>query len=292
MQDTHHHERTPLRVTMEAIEKHIIAEHYFSAYEGRMGSIVEGTYQSMGKGAGSDTDLESLKTMTFCVLVLENGYSVHGACDCLDPAKYNPDIAKTVARQNAIKQIWPLMGYEVKTRAHHQEQMAEGDVLGSALNRMLSHSFGNQGALSAEDTKLILAELIPTNPKSNEQIARVCHEANRSWCELNGDMSQLPWEHAPSWQKDSVINGVIFNRANPDAPESASHDSWMAQKLSEGWTYGPVKDVDAKTHPCLVPFDELPHSQQFKDRLFQTIVRASTRSPLAPSSNHLRLVHG
>lgn len=104
-------------------------------------------------------------------------------------------------------------------------------------------------------------------------IAKICHEANRAWCEENGDPSQRPWEKAADWQQDSAIKGVDFALANPDAPDSAQHDAWMADKISGGWVYGDVKDAETKTHPCLVPFDQLPPEQQIKDRLFRNIVR-------------------
>ena len=103
-------------------------------------------------------------------------------------------------------------------------------------------------------------------------VASICHEVNRAWCEFQGDTSQPRWEDAPQWQVDSAIAGVLFVSANPDAGDSASHDSWSAQKVADGWVYGPVKDPVAKTHPCLVPFDDLPVDQQFKDRLFRTVV--------------------
>lgn len=103
-------------------------------------------------------------------------------------------------------------------------------------------------------------------------IAQVCHEANRAWCEVNGDISQKPWDDAEPWQRDSAIKGVAFALANPDAPASAQHDAWSADKLAAGWRFGEVKDADAKTHPCLVPFDQLPHHQQAKDRLFKAVV--------------------
>lgn len=105
-----------------------------------------------------------------------------------------------------------------------------------------------------------------------EAIARTCHEVNRAWCEYNGDSSQKPWEFAPDWQKESAINGVQFVLENPNAGDAASHEAWSREKIAAGWTYGPVKDEAAKTHPCLVPFGELPPAQQFKDRLFRTVV--------------------
>lgn len=281
------------RVTLVALEQNIVAEHYFTAFEGRMGSIVEGTYESVGSKAGSEHELEALKLLTFCVLVLANGFTVHGVSACASPENYDRDIGRQIARKNAVDQIWPLMGYELKTKLHHQETMEENDSLGRALTMLLAHSFGNPTALKSEDAKIILDELIPQNVESNEDIARICHEANRSWCELNGDDSQLPWEFAAQWQKDSAIAGVIFVRANPDAGDEAQHESWIAQKIADGWVYGEVKDPEAKTHPCLVPFEELPHHQQFKDKLFRSIVLASLNPPLIPASmrpKHLKVV--
>lgn len=104
--------------------------------------------------------------------------------------------------------------------------------------------------------------------------AKVAHEANRTWCELHRDRSQKPWDEASEWQQQSAIRGVEFADANPDAGDSAQHDAWMADKIKEGWTYGELKDADARTHPCLVPFDQLPEFQQVKDRIFRAIVGA------------------
>ena len=66
------------------------------------------------------------------------------------------------------------------------------------------------------------------------EIARVCHEVNRAYCEALGDMSQQPWELAPDWQKESAVLGVKLHTNNPDAGPEASHESWMAQKIEDG----------------------------------------------------------
>lgn len=107
----------------------------------------------------------------------------------------------------------------------------------------------------------------------HEQIARVCHEVNRAYCQSLGDMSQPAWEDAPQWQKDSAMLGVKLHTENNVGSE-ASHESWMAQKISEGWVYGPTKDPVAKTHHCIVPFDMLPREQQAKDFIFRAVVHA------------------
>jgi hypothetical protein len=107
-----------------------------------------------------------------------------------------------------------------------------------------------------------------------QNIARICHQANKAWCEADGDLSQVDWEDAEEWQRESAIRGVRFALAHPDAPDSAQHDAWMADKLKDGWRHGDVKDATAKTHPCIVPFEDLPPHQQTKDRLFRAVVRA------------------
>lgn len=104
--------------------------------------------------------------------------------------------------------------------------------------------------------------------------ARICHEANRAYCSSIGDDSHLPWAEAPDWQKQSAIAGVEFNIANPTAGPSSAHESWVEEKRSAGWVYGEVKDPAAKTHPCCVPYDDLPLEQRRKDVLFIAIVRA------------------
>lgn len=110
--------------------------------------------------------------------------------------------------------------------------------------------------------------------KKYAAIAVVCHEANRAWCLIHGDDTQKEWNYSPSWQKDSAIDGVVFRVKNPNAGPDAMHNNWSAEKVSQGWVYGDVKDAEKKTHPCLVPFEQLPLFQQKKDRLFSAIVDA------------------
>jgi hypothetical protein len=87
-------------------------------------------------------------------------------------------------------------------------------------------------------------------------------------------MNQVPWDEASSAIQESVINGVEFNLANPDAPASASHDNWLEKKEGEGWSYGAEKHEGLKKHPCFMPYAELPVEQQAKDHLFKAIVGA------------------
>lgn len=107
-----------------------------------------------------------------------------------------------------------------------------------------------------------------------EWIAYVCHQANKAWCESQLDTSQKDWGEAEQWQKDSAIKGVKFRLEHPECGVHAQHESWMEEKLSQGWVWGKVKDTEKKTHPCLVTFDYLPEHEQKKDKLFCAIVDA------------------
>jgi hypothetical protein len=106
-----------------------------------------------------------------------------------------------------------------------------------------------------------------------KEIARLCHEVNRAFCMALNENSQVPWDEAPEWQRDSAVNGVEYILANDNTTPHLTHENWLRQKIAEGWTYGEVKDPDEKKHPCCVPYDELPVEQRAKDFIFGAIVR-------------------
>lgn len=114
-----------------------------------------------------------------------------------------------------------------------------------------------------------------------ETIARAAHEVNRVLQQIMlslGVSGGVPvaesWEDFPPDQQAGVIAGV--RKAIDGATPEQLHESWVEFKESDGWVYGPVKDADAKTHPCLVAYEDLPPEQRAKDDLFSVIVRALT----------------
>lgn len=108
--------------------------------------------------------------------------------------------------------------------------------------------------------------------KTIEVCARAAHEANRAYCIAIGDHSQPSWDDAPDWQKSSARNGV--SGALAGATPEQSHEAWFAEKVATGWKYGPTKDPEAKEHPCMVTYAELPEAQRAKDNIFIAVVRA------------------
>lgn len=107
-------------------------------------------------------------------------------------------------------------------------------------------------------------------------MAQACHEVNKAYCESIGDFSQPHWHEAPEWQRKSAVEGVLATLANPDQTPRMSHEAWLKSKRADGWGWGTVKNVEKKTHPCVVEYDELPDQQKTKDRLFVALVNALT----------------
>jgi hypothetical protein len=59
-----------------------------------------------------------IKLLTFCVLVLQSGFTVTGESACASPENFDPEIGRRVARANAVQKLWPLMGDALKQDLH------------------------------------------------------------------------------------------------------------------------------------------------------------------------------
>jgi hypothetical protein len=106
------------RVTPDDIEANIVSEHYFTARDGRHGALADGNYVGRERPQPDEADLQALNLLTFCVLVLKNGFTVTGESACVSPENFDAEIGRQIARENAIEKLWPLMGYELKQRIH------------------------------------------------------------------------------------------------------------------------------------------------------------------------------
>lgn len=107
---------TAPRVTPADIEANIASEHYFTGAEGRYGAILNETYVGTELPRDDDGDLEPLELITFCVLVLKNGFTVTGESACASPANFDEEIGRKIARQNAVAKIWPLLGFRLRDK--------------------------------------------------------------------------------------------------------------------------------------------------------------------------------
>jgi len=95
------------RITPADINANIASEVYFTAAEGCVGA---------GITAEKHLCPQSLNLLTFCVLELKNGFTVTGESACASPENFNAEIGRRIARENAVAKIWPLMGYELRSK--------------------------------------------------------------------------------------------------------------------------------------------------------------------------------
>lgn len=109
------------------------------------------------------------------------------------------------------------------------------------------------------------------NRDKYENVARLCHQVNKAYCESIGDYTQVDWDEAPDWQRNSAIEGVVHHIENDDITPEDSHNNWLAEKTRNGWLWGKKKDAELKTHPCIIPYSELPIKQKSKDYIFKAI---------------------
>jgi hypothetical protein len=99
---------TAPRITPADIEANIASEHYFTAGDGVVHARREEGFVADPRGP--------LSLLTFCVLVLKNGFTVTGESACASPDNFDAEIGRKIARQNAVQKVWPLMGYELRSR--------------------------------------------------------------------------------------------------------------------------------------------------------------------------------
>lgn len=111
------------RVTMQDIDASIASEHYFTALQGaRMAAL----YYPVETGGVIYADAPAphrpeLGLLTFCVLVLRNGFTVTGESACASPANFNAEIGRRLARERAVDKVWPLLGYELRNQLFRDE---------------------------------------------------------------------------------------------------------------------------------------------------------------------------
>ena len=106
-------------------------------------------------------------------------------------------------------------------------------------------------------------------------IARHAHEANRLFCESNGDDTQKPWAQCETWQRNSAVKGVYRIIENRSITPEEIHAAWVEAMVADGWVHGEKKEPAKLTHPCIVPYNKLPEFQRTKDVVFTMLVKSA-----------------
>ena len=101
------------RVTPADIEAEITGEFFFTAADGYSAAPC---HDPSGQPGEVLPPPPQLGLLTFCVLVLRNGFTVTGESACASPENFDAELGRKIARQNAVAKVWPLMGYALKER--------------------------------------------------------------------------------------------------------------------------------------------------------------------------------
>lgn len=117
---------TAPRVTPADLEANITSEFYFTAADGCAGAS---GHRPTSVRAGT-----ALGLLTFCVLVLRNGFTVTGESACASPENFDAEVDRKIARANAVNKVWPLMGYALKTELA-RPVLTEADALADLEGR-------------------------------------------------------------------------------------------------------------------------------------------------------------
>lgn len=113
---------------------------------------------------------------------------------------------------------------------------------------------------------------------TNEQIAQVCHEADRAYLKSTSPKGKdlLPtWSKASAERKALILAYVEYLLANPDATQSTIHDIWMQRKTDASWTYGTTLNKAEKKDPALVAYDQLPEKRRARYQLMINVIKSN-----------------
>lgn len=201
------------RVTLADVEWAIRGQYYFTAEQ-----AVHAAYESP---CGAVPSVPSLGLLTICTLTLWNGWTVLGKSACADPANFNEEIGKRLARADAVNQIWPLMGYDLKSRMQRDQHM---------VAKALAPAEGSEGFTTYIGTKVVNA-----SPATRFQYAEL-----RRWelpADENGEDEGYIVEYADATGDPSNVAGF------------QGYISWSPKEVFER-AYRPVKAAGAACQPA------------------------------------------
>ena len=124
-------------------------------------------------------------------------------------------------------------------------------------------------------------------------IVDCCHNA---WKEYMDSIGHAYVQIEPTDEmKESILSGALFYikgfREGRKPTPQEMHDEWRRYKARDGWTYGGLKDVKKKEHPCMLPYQDLPKEERQKDEVFAMAVENSIRHLMCNRHFSMSMIH-
>lgn len=145
------------RVTPDAIQAAIVSEHYFTAADGAMA-----TQSGLDRHVHGATGVPlPLHLLTLCVLVLRNGFTVVGKSACASPANFNAQLGRSYAREDAVRQLWPLLGYALRDKLANEPSgwlgrlQVEARETDERIEKLQAFLASGAGSLAEGDRRLL-----------------------------------------------------------------------------------------------------------------------------------------
>ena len=171
--------KTAPRVTQADVEAAIASEHYFTGTEGVLGLLsADGVPATAYEKA--NVVHSALGLLTFCVLILRNGFTVTGESACVSPENFDAEIGRCVARDNAISKVWQLLGYALKERlataptSYQERVIEEKRALDEKLEKLCAfHETAIFAALPVEEQDRLIRQSVAMGDYSNVLAERI-----------------------------------------------------------------------------------------------------------------------
>lgn len=211
---------------------------------------------------------------------------------------------KSRKRSAAAKAMWAarraagmtgkLRGKLVKPRADRGEEEINEPLANELVSCIEENSKRMDSMLSrlevlGRSLRMAQGEVIDENlddvtglneEESQLSLAQQAYEVLRAFNMAVHLEPKVAWDEATPETRANMLAAVRWQRENDEAPVSASHDSWVSQKMAEGWKYGPVTDNARKESPKLLPFDQLAPQFRAQDFIFRAIVLGTANLPV------------
>lgn len=92
------------RITLAEIEASIIQKYFVTGYDAATAS------DNLGD------PVDELKTLTLCIVVMDNGFTIVGKAAPASPQNFNAELGRKFAYEDAVRQVWPLMGFALRDK--------------------------------------------------------------------------------------------------------------------------------------------------------------------------------